>query len=217
MNMQKTATMAGMTLISLTEPLAAERPVPGAPALAATFENPHALLQACHDRVLRMADLLDRLTAHVRTHGADAQARQAATDVLRYFDLAAPHHHEDEERHVIPVLLASGNAQHMACARILLDEHATMSAQWHTLRPALQALADVAASAQAAADWLGMHEAVAAFTALYRQHVTLEENTAYPAAFALLSARAIEHMGTEMAVRRGAQAIGAPQGRTDNE
>lgn len=63
----------------------------------ATFEDPQAMLEACHDRVQRMCTLLERLTEHAGLHGADTQARQAATDVMRYFDLAGPHHHQDEE------------------------------------------------------------------------------------------------------------------------
>ena len=194
-----------MTRIHLSETPPAHRAVPGAPA-AATFEDPHSLLRACHERVLHMAGLLDKLLPHVRSQGADEQARQAATDVLRYFDLAAPHHHEDEERHLIPVLLASGHAQQMACAHTLLNEHAAMSAQWQRLRPALQALTNGQADG-----WLGMSDAVTAFTALYRQHVVHEEGVAYPAAFAVLSAATIQAIGEEMAVRRGAQRTFPPE------
>ena len=78
-------------------------------APAVGFEQPFEMLEACHDRVRRSLDLLARLIVHVDRHGHDTQSRSAARDVLRYFDLAAPHHHEDEERHVFPRLLASGD------------------------------------------------------------------------------------------------------------
>lgn len=60
------------------------------------------MLEACHERVQRTLGLLGRLREHVRKQGVDNDARQAARDVLRYFDIAAPLHHQDEELHVFP-------------------------------------------------------------------------------------------------------------------
>ena len=73
-------------------------------APAAGFDEPFEMLAACHERVQRMLRLLRRLAAHLGEHGADAQAAQAAVDVMRYFDEAAPRHHDDEELHVLPRL-----------------------------------------------------------------------------------------------------------------
>ena len=44
---------------------------------AAGFDEPFAMLHACHERVERSLALLERLTAHLAQHGADAQARDA--------------------------------------------------------------------------------------------------------------------------------------------
>ena len=74
---------------------------------AAGFDQPFEMLAACHERAARMLDLLARLLPHLASQGCDEQARQAARDVMRYFDLAGPAHHEDEERHVFPLLQAS--------------------------------------------------------------------------------------------------------------
>jgi hypothetical protein len=60
--------------------------IPSTPA--ASLDQPFELLAGCHDRVRRSLALLQRLVEHVRAHGADAQARSAADDVLRYFDIA---------------------------------------------------------------------------------------------------------------------------------
>ena len=96
------------------------------------------MLLACHERVQRSLDLLLRLQAHVATQGADGQARDAARDVLRYFDLAGPQHHADEERHVLPRLRTAGLG---ALADRLAADHAEMERQWRALRPALAGLA----------------------------------------------------------------------------
>ncbi len=79
-------------------------------APGAGYEAPFEMLDACHERVERMLRLLHKLRAHLQASGWDAQAAEAARDVLRYFNEAAPRHHEDEERHVFPAVLAAPDA-----------------------------------------------------------------------------------------------------------
>src|SRR5262245_29342125 len=108
---------------------------PGSREPAATFDQPFEMLSACHDRVRRSLSLLQRLVEHVQGHGADQRAREAARDVLRYFNVAAPAHHEDEERHVVPALRASGDPEAIAAAQKLLDEHEAIRKAWAELQP----------------------------------------------------------------------------------
>jgi hemerythrin-like domain-containing protein len=166
------------------------------PTPGAGFDAPFEMLSACHERVQRTLALLQRLRAHLDGHGADAQARAAARDVIRYFDLAAPAHHEDEERHVFPALLAADAARHGALVARLQDEHRRMAARWPAVRAGLAAVADGRWTGAEAADW-------AAFAALYETHIPAEEQLAYPAAQGLLDAPAQAAMGDEMARRRG--------------
>jgi hypothetical protein len=63
---------------------------PGHRAPSAGFEAPFEILAACHERVERMLALIQRLQQHLQDTGCDDSARQAARDVMRYFDLAAP-------------------------------------------------------------------------------------------------------------------------------
>jgi hemerythrin-like domain-containing protein len=157
------------------------------------FEQPYEMLEACHERVQRTLDLLLRLQAHLVVQGADQQARDAARDILRYFDLAAPQHHEDEERHVLPRLREAGLGP---LADRLAQEHRRMSAAYAALRPGLVGLAEQGAM-PATAEW-------AAFAALYRAHIDCEEQHAFPAARAGMSEEAARSMGDEMRVRRQA-------------
>jgi hemerythrin-like domain-containing protein len=159
---------------------------------AAGFDEPFAMLHACHERVERSLVLIERLTAHVAQHGADAQAQDAARDVMRYFDLAAPQHHEDEERHVLPVLRSQGQA---ALADRLAADHVAMTAAWQALRPWLTALQQGDSSAT-------MHDA-SRFAALYREHIVLEESSAFTRTQSALDEAAQRAMGREMAQRRG--------------
>jgi hemerythrin-like domain-containing protein len=164
---------------------------------SAGFDAPFEMLAACHERVERTLRLLERLGAHLRTHGADEQARSAARDVLRYFEVAAPQHHEDEERHVLPALRALG---HGAVADRITADHAAMEAAWTRVRTDLRAVAEGDAGAAAGDDTQARWRE---FAALYRRHIELEDRAAFPSAAAALDADARRAMGEEMAHRRG--------------
>jgi hemerythrin-like domain-containing protein len=156
------------------------------------------MLLACHDRVRRMLALLQRLREHLRRQGIDGQARQAATDVLRYFDQAAPAHHEDEERHVFPRLLREGDATQRALVERLRADHVAMAVQWPRVRAVLERVATGTAVPDA-----GDEAACEAFAALYVAHLPAEDRIVFPAASARMDAAARQAMGEEMAQRRG--------------
>lgn len=159
---------------------------------AVGFDEPFEMLAACHERVRRSLDLLQRLQAHVALYGVDAQASDAAADVLRYFDRAGPTHHEDEERHVLPRLRAVGLGE---LAERLHADHAEMARHWAAVREPLQAWAR---GESAALD----EGAVQRYMALYATHMAAEEGQAFVAASQGLDEAALAAMGAEMAARR---------------
>jgi hemerythrin-like domain-containing protein len=165
---------------------------------AAGFDAPFELLAGCHDRVRRTLALLQRLAVHAARQGADAQARAAARDVLRYFDIAAPAHHEDEERHVLPLLEASTDPALAAAAARLRRDHEDIRAAWQALRPLLAQLADDAGRFD---DAPALAAAAGRFVAAHEGHLELEDELAFPAAARLHTNPAA--MGREMAQRRG--------------
>lgn len=168
-------------------------------APAATFEQPFEMLAACHERVDRMLRLLARLREHLAKQGADADARKAAQDVMRYFDQAAPQHHHDEELHVFPPLVAQGDPQTMALVCRLQQDHLQMEQRWGQAREVLAAVAAGELDALSPGD----EAALDAFAGIYAGHIEAEEQLAYPAARELLDERAIAAMGQEMMKRRG--------------
>ena len=176
------------------------RHLPGFSAPAVGFEQPFAMLEACHERVQRTLALLARLRAHVRQHGADTDARQAARDVLRYFDIAAPLHHEDEELHVFPLLRAQASSDVQTLVQRLQQDHLAMTADWAAARVPLLALAESAVAPFTPGD----EAALDRFSQRYADHIAAEEGTAYPTALALLGPATLVAMGQEMAARRGA-------------
>jgi len=170
---------------------------------AAGFDEPFEMLLACHERVQRMLALLLRLADHLAALGADHDARQAARDVMRYFDQAGPAHHEDEERHLFPLLLAQGGPAVAAVVRRLQHDHQAMVEQWRAVRADLVEIeagrwrpGPLGRLAEARPRWQ-------AYADLYAAHIEAEESQAYPAARPLLPASALRAMGQEMAQRRG--------------
>lgn len=173
-------------------------PFPGTSSPAVGFEQPFEMLAACHDRVRNSLALLGRLLAHIDANGHDVQSRGAAADVLRYFDIAAPLHHEDEERHVFP-LLAASDAELADIAERLQADHLEMAAEWQMLRTTLSAWTDEAASGSVGD---AQRRCAERFAALYAPHLAIEEARIFPAARARLDAAALVAIGAEMQSRR---------------
>lgn len=175
--------------------------LPGLRSPGAGFDQPFEMLSACHERVARTLDLLQRLQSYLAEQGVDDSARQAARDVLRYFDKAAPLHHEDEELHVFPPLLQPfTDAATQSVVRQLQQDHVDMAASWAQARCPLLALAEGGQDAFSMADTALFQS----FVGLYAAHLRHEDQLVYPAALAVLDAAAQQAMGQEMAARRGA-------------
>jgi hemerythrin-like domain-containing protein len=176
------------------------RSLPGFSSPAAGFDEPMEMLLGCHDRVRRSLQLLERLCERVAEGRIGETVRDGARDVLRYFDQASPQHHEDEERHVFPRVLAASPSPAVRAAVLQLQEdHRRMERQWARLRTPLAALA----AGRDAAFGRAQIEAAARFCALYEAHLRTEEAIVFPVAAALLDAQALQAIGEEMAARRG--------------
>jgi hemerythrin-like domain-containing protein len=181
--------------------MAATIPTIASPAAAgAGFDSPLAMLGECHRRVERQCATLRRLVPHLAAQGSDGAAREAAEAVLRYFELAAPHHHADEEEDLFPALLESMAGSDAVCLREIIAslraEHREFERRWAALRPALRAIAAGQPARLAAAD-------VEAFASLYARHIAREEGELLPMAERLLAAEELGRIGEAMQRRRG--------------
>ncbi|WP_188705211.1 hemerythrin domain-containing protein [Silvimonas iriomotensis] len=165
----------------------------------AGFDDPVSLLLACHERVRYYLSLLQKLSAHHATHGSDEQARDAARAVLRYFDVAAPLHHQDEDDNLFALLRTRADPALSAHIDALAAEHPHLHRQWAALRVALMAI-------EQGGDAVLTRDQVEDFVGRYSQHAAREENAVYPHARTLLSEAEREDMGRQMAARRGVSA-----------
>ena len=160
------------------------------------FDRPLDVLEACHGRIARQCDTLDKLLDHLPRHGADAQARQAARAVLAYFDTAAPNHHDDEERNLFPLLEAAGAAGACDLVETLTLEHDELALLWRRLRIEL-------ARIEAGKDNVLDANLTRRFVAFNRAHLEFENTHVLPLARRLLGAAELERLGRAMAARRG--------------
>lgn len=165
------------------------------PAHAPRFDDPLAMLSACHERIAAQCVTLEKLRVHLVTQGCDAAAQQAATRILRYFNTAGQHHHSDEEDDLFPLLQATGDATAQRLVGYLLARHQELNVAWDALRAALNKIV---------AGELALLDATqtSAFIAAYQAHIALENTQLLPLASVLLNAVQQEVLGRSMAARR---------------
>jgi pyridoxamine 5'-phosphate oxidase len=174
---------------------------------APDFDQPVAVLKHCHGRIRKQLATLEKLLGHLPEHGADEQARQAATAVLKYFDKAAHLHHQDEEQDLLPMLLAVAQGEDaatlQALAPVILQEHKEMDGMWQDLHEHLTAIAD-GSGAQLSAS------IVRRFVQSYQGHMEREEGIVAPMALRLFGPDQMARLGGAMRRRRGLDDPAAP-------
>lgn len=170
----------------------------------ADFDHPLEMLAACHERIEAQCDTLRRLAAHLPVHGCDAQAQQAASNVMRYFDSAGRHHREDEEQDLFPGMIAAAEGENAERIALLVGhlehEHREIEQMWLGLRDALESIAH---GDNAPLDAIE----VSRFCGMYHAHMAMEEANLFPLAELVLGAGALAHLGKTMAKRRGVKLL----------
>jgi hypothetical protein len=135
-------------------------------------------LDRAHAAAMQMLVDFEKLLARLESHGTDDQARQHALAIMGYFNGPGRQHHADEEALVFPQLLASGDESLVAQVHRLQEDHAWLEQDWRELGPQLEAISG-------GYNWYDLdmlRVALPLFTALYREHIELEETEVYPAA-----------------------------------
>lgn len=160
------------------------------------FDQPLDMLEACHGRIARQCDTLEKLLAHLPLHGADSRAQQAARAVLAYFDTAAVHHHDDEERNLFPLLEQGGAAGACELVALLTREHDELALLWRSIRVQL---VQVDTGTTTRMDDVRTRR----FIGLNRSHLEFENARVLPLARQALDTATVGRLGRAMAARRG--------------
>jgi len=148
-------------------------PRAAAPPLPA-FER----LDRTHARVLELLAQFDRLLDHVDENGADDFARASAAEIHAFFERHAREHHAAEEREVFPLLAASTDPALVDAVRRLQQDHGWLEEDWRELAPQIDAIA----RGYRWYDLAMLRLALPVFSALYHEHIGLEESLVYPEA-----------------------------------
>lgn len=166
----------------------------------AGFDQPVEMWLACHERVQRFAALLSRLADHLSSQGADEDAQVTAVSIRRYFNEAAPRHHEDEEVDMFPRLRERLDSDRDKTVLDVLEQveadHLEMAGLWKRLD---EALAEVSRGKRVTLE----QSLIDRFATMYRHHIDAEERVVLPALKKALSRSDWQAIGRSMAERRG--------------
>lgn len=160
--------------------------------------EPFDVLDACHQRTVVALRQMGDLVTHLQDHGLDAQAQGMAQAVFLFFMNEARQHHRDEEKHVFPAMIHSGDDTLVRLTLRLQQDHGWIEEDWLELAPQFEAIAS-------GYNWYNlelMSLAVPVFQALYQDHMALEESLIYPEAKARIATWDLQDMGREMSQRR---------------
>jgi hemerythrin-like domain-containing protein len=172
----------------------------GLPETLPGFDQPLALLRACHSKILAHCELLEQLVANPGDTVKETENRSTARQVTTYFSTSARLHHQDEEVDLFP-LLTRQSLKLADLVHSLKQEHLELDTLWESIAADLKRLQDVT-------DYAALADRVHAFCELNRRHVRRENMEFLPRAESSLSSRQLRDLGAAMAARRGVRYTG---------
>jgi hemerythrin-like domain-containing protein len=169
------------------------------------FDQPLGLMQDCHRRVEHFLRGLVHVAQAALNGSLGDDERKVLDAARKYFATSGRHHTRDEEDSLFPRLRLLPGAQVAAlvATAVALDADHRRAEVLHAKADALfDAL--VAAGTLSTVDAAVLNDTLAELSALYADHIAIEDRTLFPGAAAVLTPDALEEIGREMAARRGA-------------
>ena len=109
------------------------------PTSSPSWANPIEMLYACHGRVKNFCRQLRILPAYLAQNGVNQAVKNDVQQILNYFNIAAPLHHDDEEKDFFPALVKVV-PQAQANIDELERQHIKLHQNWTALSAQLTAL-----------------------------------------------------------------------------
>jgi pyridoxamine 5'-phosphate oxidase len=162
--------------------------------------DPLAMFTLCHQRIRKQCGNLEALARDLTRYHVDNTARNRAAMIVRFFDVDAREHHEDEELVFFPRLLAldidtSAKAELGPLLDILSKDHNTLHDVWRSLRQSLWSIVD-GKSASTNID-------VTTFITLHQHHMHNEDSSVLPFARRHFDDDALVELRSAIMARRG--------------
>jgi hemerythrin-like domain-containing protein len=166
------------------------------PESAPDFGQPLGLLEACHAKIRQHCQLLVDLCTYLETHSPDEDALATCKRLYRYFSVSVPHHHQDEEQDLFPLLLASPQLTQDITALIskLKLEHFELEKLWLKFEAVLKNTDLVTLAI--------MTNQARMLQQSYEQHIEQENALLLPAAEQLLKTAQLQRLAQQMKTRR---------------
>ena len=162
-------------------------------------EDAITLLLGRHDRIRHFTDVADRLNLNQQSPAEDRQ--QAASTVLRYYEIALPLHEADENDSVYPRLQKALPQGELAAAnQAMIDQHTEIDALVAQLLPMWRTIADDPAQQEKLS--AALCHRVQRLKQLWTSHLRLEEELVIPALRRFLSQQDLGAIKAEMRARR---------------
>jgi hemerythrin-like domain-containing protein len=166
------------------------------------FDEPLGLLSDCHRRIEYFLDVLVRLTQAEHPPLTPDQWKEIDA-ALKYFARAAPRHTADEEESLFPRLRSTHDpraAQALECLAQLERDHEIAAAHHRAVDRFCRRWLDLGFLSDS--DMRNLRDRLAELKAIYREHISIEDEQLFPAAARLLSDEQLREIGREMAARR---------------
>lgn len=158
-----------------------------------TWAEPIEMLYACHGKVKRFCKQLQILPTYLAENGINQAVKNDVQQILTYFNVSAPLHHEDEEKDFFPALVAVyPKAQENIDA--LESQHISLHQAWDELAVQLTELLE---DKRSVID----EELIKRFVSGYDVHIPLEEPL-FELGKIHLSEEKLSEIGQVMARRR---------------
>ena len=163
-----------------------------------TTKDLFAYLDDTHREIDSKVRRLAELVTDVGSRSLSPEERAELHTICVFFDTTARNHHLDEEKHIFPALLSSEDEKVVHAASRLTQDHGWLEENWIEIYPHLEALSQDSGSY----DYAELSHGMDVFSALYSEHMQLEESLAYPAAKKTPHLIDVLGAGREMAQRR---------------
>lgn len=166
----------------------------------ADFNSPLELMMDCHRRIERFLQVLQKVA---QAPSLDEPNRAALRAALDYFKISGPRHNQDEERSLLPAMLASGNvavAEAVVQLNRLAAEHAIADQKHQRLGVVAEEwLGTNIISEENRRELMGL---IASLIDLYQSHIAMEEQEIFPLASRVLAPQTLASIGEQMRQRR---------------